>query len=154
MTTFDAEVYCDGSGEVKGGSMAYASLVKIHNTVYPLYGYSSNGTSNSAELWAIIESLRFLEGQISFSLAEKASVIVHSDSEITIRGASGIYATNANKSLWASITYFKTIFNITWKHVPRNSNPYNEWCDLLAKPWRKQACDKYPLPAIPEIKND
>ena len=150
---YDYIIFCDGSGETKKSSASYASLIysfmyedgKTSFTSTNLLGYNSKGSNNYAELKAVVESLYYIYPEC----VTKTALIV-SDSEITVKGGTGEYQRKANLPFWVSIEYFEKVMKLEWQHVYRNTNKYNKWCDEIAKPFRKDCCDKYELLKLPE----
>lgn len=136
----DYVVIADGSGTSAGCPCGYYAAVynRVHGTVDELWGGGTTGTNNSAELAGFPLALWHIEKQTG-TWAKKLRIACVSDSEVTVFGATGKYARNKNKHLWASLEYFLGLpwLDISWHHIPRNSHEIHERADEESKRMRK-----------------
>lgn len=132
---FDYVLLGDGSGTVVGAPCAWhVFVIELKDGVEretKVYGGGlTSGTNNVAELMPYIMALWQINPA---GLQRQVRVLIVSDSEVTVRCGGGQYERRANAGLWASISWFESNgCHLTWKHVPRNSNPYNKSCDKRA----------------------
>lgn len=133
---YDLMLVGDGSGTRAGEAAGWACLAHYRpsGSVRVFTGSVSSGTNNYAELAPYLHALWVFD-----SAARKAGnrgpfrVLVVSDSELTVRCGDGSYRRQANLSLWAALDYFVASgYVLTWRHVPRNSNPVSKEADRLA----------------------
>ncbi len=114
------------------------------------FGCTSGGTTNFAELMPYLHCLWAFHAAHSAkrpSPPQAVHVLVVSDSELTVRCGSGKYARTANLALWAGIDWFVANgYQITWRHVSRNTNPMSENADNLAGRLRKLLVEQKKLP--------
>ena len=92
---------------------------------WTLSGGESSTTNNRMELMAVIEALDFAQGN---------EYIIHTDSELTMKCATGVYKRKANKDLWDEYDRALGSKKINWVWVKaHNGNPLNEYVDRLAR---------------------
>ena len=139
---YDLITITDGSATTLDKAAGWTSVLLFGNEIKILTGCVSKGTNNYAELAPIVHALYYYENKLATvkrSLQSKRiKILIVSDSQLTIKQGRGEYARNANGFLWASIDYFASLgYDISWKWVPRNSNPVNTYCDATAGDMRK-----------------
>jgi ribonuclease HI len=119
-------IFTDGSclKNPKGpGGWAF-SLIE-NGEQWTLSGGESSTTNNRMELMAVIEALDFAQGN---------EYIIHTDSELTMKCATGVYKRKANKDLWDEYDRALGSKKINWVWVKaHNGNPLNEYVDRLAR---------------------
>ncbi len=131
----------DGSGSLYYKSSGWACIYYDYHDqkLEKLQGGCSVGTNNYAELQPFVNGLYYDYCLNNKNFCEKTKkVTIISDSELTIRCGNGEYQRKENLFLWNSISFFETVYDIQWKHVPRNSNPLNKLCDEISKIRRKE----------------
>lgn len=103
-----------------------------------LSGGGTNGTNNLAEVMPFLHSLWYLESRYP-NPEEKRQVLCVSDSLITCQIGNAKQIPRSNVCLWAGINELEKrgLYYLTWKHVPRNSNPINKLADKIAGESRK-----------------
>jgi ribonuclease HI len=120
------EIYTDGSClKNPGGPGGWAFTVLENKEQWSMSGGESCTTNNRMELQAIIEALEFVQGN---------EYIIYTDSELTMKCATGIYKRKANKDLWER--YEKALHSrkLNWVWVKaHNGNFMNEYVDRLAR---------------------
>lgn len=135
---FDVVLVGDGSGTIykKASSWACWHYLKSSGSLDLHFGTFSFGTNNFAELIPYV-SVLWLDAYTKPAIPR--DVVIVSDSELTVKQGTGEYAKNANGILWSGLDYARSAgYNITWKHVKRNSNPLNAKCDEVAGRLRKE----------------
>jgi hypothetical protein len=111
-------------------------------------GALSVGTTNYAELAPYVQALWFHHQDHGLALARPVHVQIVSDSEVTVRCGSGLYARRANGCLWAALRWFEDNgYALRWRHVPRNSNTWSAWADELASGARRALAEVTSLAA-------
>jgi ribonuclease HI len=131
----------DGSGTVyrEPAGWACAAYDRRKQQIHVHFGSLSEGTNNLAELAPFVQALWHHHQDHDQTPQLPVSVQIVSDSEVTIRCGSGVYARRANGWYWASIEWFeRNGYDLNWKHVPRNSNPWNAWMDELSGALRER----------------
>ncbi len=118
--------YCDGACRGNPGPGAAAAYINPPGPVpmIALSKYSPATTNNRAELAAVILALR--------AIPVGEEVTVHSDSQVTIYGASGQWKRKANLDLWELLDHEADLRQVTWEWHRRNSLPPLAWADRLA----------------------
>ncbi len=113
------------------------------------FGGAGGGTNNYAELepfsyalWAYRHVLWAYHtgkyGNTGAPVTNPPRSLIVSDSEVTVGCGNKEYTRRANAPLWASIEWFESKgYKFQWVHVPRNSNPFHEKADRVAKQVRK-----------------
>jgi ribonuclease HI len=149
--TFDLALVGDGAGSHVDTPCGWAVTLyeRAPRKMWSHHGGAGGGTNNYAELepfvfalWAYRHVLwayhtgRF--GQQNNPVIAPPKVLIVSDSEVTVKCGRGQYTRRANLPLWASVEWFEQKgYEFEWVHVPRNSNPFNEWADRTAKTVRR-----------------
>jgi ribonuclease HI len=101
-------------------------------------GALSCGTSNFAELFPYVQALWYHQQDHMRLPVLPVDVAILSDSELTVKCGNRKNRRNANLCLWDAIDRFdKDGYRLHWRHVPRNSNPWNAWADMIAGPARQ-----------------
>lgn len=123
----------DGSGMTSDKPCGWACLHHERGRrPFWLYGGTSHGTNNYAELEPFVHALWLFSSQ--HPGPRKVQVVCVSDSELTVRCGNRQYARNANLALWASIDHYERLgYSMRFVHVPRNSNPVNKRADALGR---------------------
>jgi hypothetical protein len=111
-------------------------------------GCDTNGTNNFAELYPTVKTLWVHRNRYPNEYNHK--ILVISDSEWTVKTGLSlknpndenvyqINTNNPNAMLWESIKFTMKFwgYDINFKHVPRNSNDCNTFCDEVAGHFRK-----------------
>lgn len=153
LPDFDVLLVGDGSGTVynKASGWACWRYLKSNDSLKLHCGAATVGSNNFAELLPYISVLwlDMYEWRASGAPTPRTAVIV-TDSELTAKQGTGEYSRNANGILWAGIDYAQSAgYSIIWKHVKRNSNPFNTVCDRNAGKLRKEI-EKFQLTAQEE----
>jgi ribonuclease HI len=120
------KIFTDGSClKNPGGPGGWAFTILENGEQWTLSGGHSNTTNNRMELMAVIEAL---------DLAQGNEYIIHTDSELTMKCASGVYKRNANKDLWNEYERALQGRKLHWVWVKaHNGNPLNEYVDRIAR---------------------
>jgi ribonuclease HI len=132
-------IVADGAGGLWADSCGYQATIygRQSRRFIDVQGSGSHGTNNYAELAPFIHAFWTLD-QARGQASQKVAVGCVTDSEVTAYCGSGRYGRKANLSMWASIEWFEKFrFELYWRHVPRNSNPFSEYADGVAKRRRK-----------------
>ena len=119
-------IFTDGSClKNPKGPGGWAFTLIENGKQWTLSGGDSSTTNNRMELMAVIEALHFAQGN---------SYVIHTDSELTIKCATGVYKRNANKDLWDEYDRALGSKKINWVWVKAHSgNCLNEYVDRLAR---------------------
>jgi ribonuclease HI len=123
------KIYTDGSCMKKCGGWAFCIDSKCG---WELSGGEPNTTNNRMELQAIIEAIKYTNE--IYEDYPDTYVIIHTDSQLSMRCAKGIYKKKANLDLWDIYNKVSKGKNIEYIWVKaHNGNKYNEIVDKLAK---------------------
>lgn len=126
MSTKSAIVYTDGSCSPNPGPGGWGFISINPDGDFHVNGGDKYSTNNRMELMAIIEALQFH--------ASAETVIIHSDSLLSINCAKGIWRRKKNKDLWKVYDLVSKNIQITWVKVKAHSgDKYNDLVDKLAK---------------------
>lgn len=119
-------IFTDGSClKNPKGPGGWAFTLIENGKQWTLSGGDLNTTNNRMELMAVIEALDFAQGN---------SYVIHTDSELTMKCATGVYKRKANKDLWDEYDRVLRSRKINWVWVKaHNGNPLNEYVDRLAR---------------------
>jgi ribonuclease HI len=119
-------IFTDGSClKNPNGPGGWAFTLIENGRQWTLSGGESSTTNNRMELMAVIEALDFAQGN---------EYIIHTDSELTMKCATGVYKRKANKDLWDEYDRALGSKKINWVWVKaHNGNPLNEYVDRLAR---------------------
>jgi ribonuclease HI len=94
-------------------------------------GGATSGTNNYAELMPYVHTLWHLWQ--SEKLHRGMTVIIVSDSEMTVRCGNGTYNRNSNRMLWAAIDEIVRMgVTLKWFHTKRNTNQFGTLSDEKA----------------------
>jgi len=120
------QIYTDGSClKNPGGAGGWAFTVLENKEQWTMSGGEPCTTNNRMELQAVIEALEFVQGN---------EYIIYTDSELTIKCATGIYKRKANKDLWSKYDEALGCRKLNWVWVKaHNGNFLNEYVDKLAR---------------------
>lgn len=125
----------DGSGSVynlPAGWACTAYDVRKRQGVLHV-GAVSGGTNNFAELAPYVQALWYHHQDHGQRPDSPVEVVIVSDSELTVRCGNRQYSRNCNLCLWAGIDWFEENgYELTWRHVRRNTNAWNAWADSVA----------------------
>jgi len=119
-------IFTDGSClKNPKGPGGWAFTLIENGKQWTMSGGESSTTNNRMELMAVIEALDFAQGN---------EYIIHTDSELTMKCATGVYKRKANKDLWDEYDRALGSKKINWVWVKaHNGNPLNEYVDRLAR---------------------
>jgi len=125
-----AIIYTDGSClKNPDGPSGWAFYIKEEENEFLVCGSNKSSTNNRMELEAVINSIEFSKGNL-----KNSKLIINTDSELTIKCATGVYKQKANLDLWEKFNIISKGVNIEWKWVKaHNGDYYNEIVDLLAR---------------------
>ena len=120
------QIFTDGSClKNPGGSGGWAFTLIENGVQWTLSGGDPFTTNNRMELKAIIEALDFVKGY---------EYVICTDSELTMKCATGIYRRNSNKDLWLEYERALAGRNLHWIWIKsHNGNYMNEYVDRLAR---------------------
>ena len=120
------KIFTDGSClKNPGGPGGWAFTILENGEQWTLSGGDSNTTNNRMELIAVIEALDFAQGN---------EYIIHTDSELTMKCALGVYKRKANKDLWNEYERALQGRKLHWVWVKaHNGNSLNEYVDRIAR---------------------
>ncbi len=145
VENFDLMLVGDGSGMTRLTPCGWCCHLyhRPSGRVRTHFGGASNGSNNFAELVPYLFSLATFHA--AFAEAHPGDtpdfrVLIVSDSELTVKCGNGEYARKANLALWAGMDWFtpQNGYQVTWWHVPRNSNPVSKRSDAIAGLARKE----------------
>jgi len=133
---FDLLLAGDGSGTTYSQPAGWACVafdrVKAQVTLHA--ASQSCGTNNFAELAPFVQALWHHHQDSGPVVKPPLKVTIVSDSELTVRCGNRQYHRSANGCLWAGIAWFEQHgYELTWKHIRRNTNAWATWLDELAK---------------------
>jgi len=119
-------IFTDGSClKNPGGPGGWAFTLIENGEQWTMSGGDSSTTNNRMELMAVIEALDFAQGN---------AYVIHTDSELTMKCATGVYKRKANKDLWNEYDRVLRSRKINWVWIKaHNGNPLNEYVDRLAR---------------------
>ena len=119
-------IFTDGSClKNPNGPGGWAFTLIENGKQWTLSGGESSTTNNRMELMAVIEALCFAQGN---------EYVIHTDSELTMKCAMGVYKRKANKDLWDEYDRALRSRKINWVWVKaHNGNSLNEYVDHLAR---------------------
>jgi hypothetical protein len=140
---WDLILFGDGSGHSSqkpggwacfGAEQDQAGVVTLCD---PVWGAVSQGSINWMESMAYWHFLRdhyyYRKGKDTCDTGKRIKVQVITDSEWTSHAMSGDYEISTNRDMLALYGCCHTWgYDLTWKHVPRNSIALMEWADLMA----------------------
>jgi ribonuclease HI len=132
LPDFDLLLVGDGSGTVydRPAGWACAAYDRRKAQAVAHAGGLTCGTNNFAELVPYVQALWFHHQDHEQSPQTPVAVTIVSDSELTVRCGNKQYARHANGSLWAAVDWFQNNgYELSWRHVRRNSNVWNTWAD-------------------------
>ena len=118
-------IYTDGAASPNPGAGGWGVVMKFNGKTKELSGSEKFTTNNRMELMAVIEALEFVQGN---------EYIIYTDSELTIKCATGIYKRKANKDLWDKYDEALGCRKVNWVWVKaHDGNFLNEYVDKLAR---------------------
>ena len=137
VTGYDLIILSDGSGCKWGYSIGWASILiereRFENKL--LWGSSSEGTVNVAELIPFMMALRYHFYKTLKGKKTKATLktLCISDSEHTVNQGNRLSKRTIHQDLWAAIDFFESIgYQIDWYWIDRCSNYPAELVDAIA----------------------
>lgn len=128
------EVYIDGACKGNPGLGGYGAVIYYkdcdsgRSEKIELYGLVDNGkktTNNRAELTAAIVALQYIEDNFEI---ENEIVKIYSDSQMLVRGITGVNKRSANLDLFNQLDELNKDY-YRWNHVLRE---FNKEADKLA----------------------
>lgn len=140
LSNFDLLLVGDGSGTIyqQPGGWACTAYDRRSRRAWLHTGAVSGATNNFAELLPYVHALWYAHQELLPVGPGPIQVQIVSDSELTVRCGNGCYQRRANACLWAAITWFEQNgYRLRWRHVPRNTNPWNRLADRVAGQVRK-----------------
>jgi ribonuclease HI len=119
-------IYTDGSClKNPGGASGWAFCVLENNKELFVSGGEKSSTNNRMELTAVIEALKFVEGD---------RYTIFTDSNLTLKCAKKEWKRKANLDLWRTFDDIIKGKTIEWIWVKsHNGNKYNDLVDQLAR---------------------
>jgi len=156
---WDAFLVTDGSATTIDKTCGYAAVLVERNEIAPLVlsGSQSHGTTNAAELQAVIEALYYMVEREKGIREHGYRVHVLSDSQYVVQGLNRdilkwLPTMKKNKMQWLSIHgAVRSGIVLTGHHIPRDTLDLNKICHDVANLARKQAlklrtfCDQLDL---------
>lgn len=125
-------VYTDGSCLGNPGPGGWAFIGLDDKKVIKISGGEKHTTNNRMELLAVIKAIDHFRQRYS-------SLVVYSDSNLTIKCAEGTWKRRKNLDLWNEYDRVSKFNNIRFVWVKaHNGDKYNEMVDILAR----RACPK------------
>lgn len=104
------EIYCDGSCVPNPGIGGWGAVLVWEKRNKWIYGYIGETTNNSAELIAIIESLRHLK--------RPCQVTIYSDSKWAVNASSFVWKrSEVHLELWRELDRLCEPHEISWEWV-------------------------------------
>ncbi len=139
----------DGSGGGWGIGGAYATFLVDKRTLARevITGGCSRTTVNRMELSAYTEALGFhYHGLLGGTITHPPyNVWIFTDSEITARVGSKIYARKANADLWHTIDWYESRgYRLNWRCIKRNTTDFHVAADGVAGKVRKAILEHVP----------
>jgi ribonuclease HI len=135
LADFDLLLVGDGSGTVYDRPAGWACVAydRRKRSAVLHAGATSGGTNNFAELFPYVQALWHHHQDHDQAPTLPVRVSIVSDSELTVRCGSGRYARRANGCLWAAVSWFEQNgYQLSWRHVPRNSSAWGALTDAVA----------------------
>jgi ribonuclease HI len=135
LPTIDLLLIGDGSGTVYDKPAGWGCVAYDHRQqqVTLHAGALTTGTNNFAELMPYVQALWFHHQDHGQAPVTPVSVVIVSDSEVTVRCGNKRYARRANACVWSAISWFETNgYQLHWHHVRRNSNGWSAFMDNIA----------------------
>jgi ribonuclease HI len=119
-------IYTDGSClKNPGGASGWGFTLLENGEQWSCVGNNPSSTNNRMELQAVIEALLF---------AQSDEYVLYTDSQLTLKCATGVWGRKANKDLWAEYDNALRGRKIHWVWVKaHNGDKYNEIVDDLAR---------------------
>lgn len=120
------DIYTDGSClENPGGASGWAFGVLENGKEWFMSGGEQSSTNNRMELLAVIEALKFVQGN---------EYNIYTDSNLTLKCAKNEWKRKANTDLWSIFDKVSHGKKLNWFWVKaHNGNKYNEIVDQMAK---------------------
>lgn len=135
----NVEIWCDGSATTANLPGGYGVVILVDGVKYrEISGHLNKATNNVAELTGAICGLEAVENDPS--LAGRTSVVLVSDSQLTLRYATGEYQCRKYHlvPLFCKLRQLHDRLKIQTRWVKGHSgNEINERCDALAKSARE-----------------
>jgi ribonuclease HI len=138
---YDVLLFGDGSGINREGAWAVVMLNQIDGTARLFMGGVSRTTINVMELIGYLHALSFLQKERYRREGRKISVLILSDSSVTVNCGNGEHTRKANRPFWAALDAFSEDYDIEFMLIPRNSLGLNAACDTIAGNLRRILVD-------------
>lgn len=143
FVNYDLVLLGDGSGIRGPGGWAVIAINNLHDKEKLFLGSVSDTTNNIMELIGYIHALNtYVKDDFHDIHPWKPKVLIVTDSKITKKCGSEEYEPKSNLPFWEMLEPFKNKFDITFKHIERNSNPYSKFADKVAGKMRKEVENK------------
>jgi ribonuclease HI len=124
-------LYTDGSCYHKDELGTWGAVIVTPAMKKMLWGVCYATTISRMELVPMIEGMRWILKEIYHNVPGAPLCIV-SDSQYTIKVASGLDHTNKNQDLWKAFEHMASKFKVTYEWRSRNSCVPLEICDSCA----------------------
>jgi len=143
------DLYTDGSGSIMGPyGWAWILVDSAGNEVVRGDGYDADGTSNVAELRAVLEGLKAvvaMDGDYTVNIKSDSAYVVNCFTQGWHENwAANGWRTSTNRpvkniSIWQQLIPLAVGINATFEHVPGHRGiKYNEECDKMAGAARRR----------------
>ena len=133
-------VYSDGSCHHSDKMGTYGVVVSTPTMRKLLWGMQSDTTIARMELTPMIEGMRWVYKHV-YNGRRGGEVTIVSDSESTIKIATGMNETDKNEDLWAAFRYHESLMKVRYEWRARNSCIPLEICDSVAGALRTYGLD-------------
>ena len=122
----------DGSGTSWENSIGFGSILYCRNNGVRrrFFGGLSNGTSNVAEMMAVVLPLLYIESDVNFKHGIP-NVYIISDSLYVVNTGNGEYALKTNRALWETVNHLRTRLNLNFVYEKRMLLPANVFGDQI-----------------------
>lgn len=124
------KIYCDGACSGNPGPGGWAFVIPELNVEQS--GYEPDTTNNRMEIFAVIQSLKFIYHKCPQYMDDGVEIIT--DSQYVVNTMTSGWKKNKNQDLWSSLEYYLWYFlYVNWTWVKGHAdNKYNQRCDELA----------------------
>jgi ribonuclease HI len=126
----------DGSGSKWGFGTGWAALAIVKGEMSPriFHGGSNEGTVSTAELMAYLLPLSWYSASIEGQPVKLRQAHIITDSKYLADMGTTKKIPLKHAVFWYALNAFNHIgINLTWHHIPRESNPLNAYVDRLSR---------------------